>query len=181
MLEEHWDSTSFQTECVFWKRNFRTGELKASEICSYLCDTLDSHFRRLETGGFLAHCVVSWLWEHLSHTDADICTDTVESQRTCQRKVASSRRKVRDRHEIPTVARWYRTVIKYPQILLGLMPSWPFENLQIVFMCVHTCLHLCAPYMYRRPWRLKDGVGSLGLELQGVTTHVGAANQTQIF
>lgn len=42
----------------------------------HLCDTLDSHFHRSETGGFLVRSAVSLLWGRLSHTDADRRTDT---------------------------------------------------------------------------------------------------------
>ena len=45
-------------------------------MSSYLCDTLDSHFRRLETRGFLVHSVASLLWGRLSRTDAGTHTDT---------------------------------------------------------------------------------------------------------
>lgn len=71
---------------AFWKMNFRTGDLKASEVNSYLYGILGSHFRRSETGDFLARSAVSLLWGRLSHTDADRCTDTVESQRARKRK-----------------------------------------------------------------------------------------------
>lgn len=35
--------------------------LYISEVCSYLCDTLDSHFHRLEIRDFLVHSVTSLL------------------------------------------------------------------------------------------------------------------------
>jgi hypothetical protein len=47
-------------------------------------------------------------------------------------------------------------------------------------VCV-ACMHVCTTHLYLVPWRLEEGVGSSGAELQMIMSHcMGTGHQTHI-